>query len=171
MKALRGGMGLSLLAVLLLACTSGIAPGNTTNLTFEVDGEVEGQPEEQRAPAAEMAENQTETPAESPLTTAAAAETVDLPTAPKYETHTVNMVDGGFEVNKITIKAGDTVVWQNVREGGMTQAMLIGVRNCGRIRSGVFHPGEFYKWQFTESGTCMVVDGIYTTQSMQVVVQ
>ncbi len=111
-------------------------------------------------------------------TSAAMGPEIDEESAPLTEdstskTHTVEMIDSGFSVLSITIKAGDTVIWKNEREktGKLERAMIIGTRNCQQVRSDFFASGESFRWTFTEAGTCEVVDGIYTTESMKVVVQ
>ena len=87
-------------------------------------------------------------------------------------THTVNLIDGGFELSKINIEVGDTVVWQNVRDGKIKKAMVIGAtNNCRRLKSKVFLPGDMYSWTFEKVGTCTVVGGIYTTQAMKVIIE
>lgn len=91
--------------------------------------------------------------------------------APQTQTYTVNVVDTGFEVPEIRINVGDTVAWQNVREGKLSKALILGTYQCARIRSGFFFPGEVFTWTFDKPMTCLIVDGIYTTQSMSVVVE
>ncbi len=90
---------------------------------------------------------------------------------PGLATHTVKMVDGGFSVAELKVKAGDTVVWQNIRQGRFKTAMVMGVRECRGIKSGSFDSGESYRWTFEEAGECTVVDGIYTEETMKVVVE
>ncbi len=92
-------------------------------------------------------------------------------TAPRVKSHTVNLIEGGFEESVVTIKVGEKVVWQNVREGRVTKALVLGAQKCSRIKSSFFGPGEFFSWTFEQPGTCLIVDGIYTTQTMKVVVK
>lgn len=87
------------------------------------------------------------------------------------ETHFVELTDGGFEPNMLTIKAGDTVVWQNVRTGNINKALVLGVRECAKIRSKLMTPGESFSWTFDEPVKCTVVDGIITTIESKIVVE
>ncbi len=89
------------------------------------------------------------------------------------QTHMVSLIDGGFGVSEIEISVGDTVIWMNEREGkynNIDKALVVGERNCRGIKSKMFGPAEFYKYTFEEAGTCYIVDGIFTTQLMKVVV-
>ena len=97
---------------------------------------------------------------------------VIIPAIPEEtgETHVVNLIDGGFEVPEITIKAGDTIVWQNVREKNPVKALIVAIQPCPRIKSGIFLPGSSFQWKFEKPGKCTIVDGIFTTQAMQVIV-
>jgi plastocyanin len=83
----------------------------------------------------------------------------------------VNLINSGFSVKEIKIKKGDTVEWKNVRTGQYTQAMIIGTQKCAKVKSGFINPQGSFKWTFDETGTCLIVDGILTTQSMKVVVE
>ena len=87
------------------------------------------------------------------------------------EIHTVNLVKDGFEVPEVTIKVGDTVIWQNIREGHISKGLVLGTRDCQNIKSQTFMPGETFKHTFTKKGTCTFVDGIFTTQMMKVNVE
>ncbi|MBI2666471.1 hypothetical protein HYX13_02570 [Candidatus Woesearchaeota archaeon] len=90
------------------------------------------------------------------------------------KTHTVALITGGFAVPTIEIKVGDTVSWVNDRaevvNKGFRRAMLIGAQKCSKLKSGFFMPGESYSWTFNEPSTCLIVDGLYTTQTMKVTV-
>lgn len=99
------------------------------------------------------------------LTTGAVA---DIPTG---ETHIIKMTNEGFSKSLLTINAGDTVVWENVRTGSvLNKAMIIGVRDCRNIKSKFYRPGESFSWTFEEPGECVVVDGIMTTQSSRIII-
>jgi len=89
----------------------------------------------------------------------------------KPESHIVQLTDDGFEVEEITIKVGEKIIWQNAREGKVNKAMIIGVQGCAQIRSDIFPPGEYFSWTFEEPRTCVFVGGVYTTQTMKVVVE
>jgi plastocyanin len=88
-----------------------------------------------------------------------------------FETHIVEFVDTGFYPIKITINAGDTVVWQNVREGVIKKSFLIGTQSLTKARSKILMPGDAYSWTFEKPGKFVFVDGIMTTQTMTVVVE
>jgi plastocyanin len=90
-------------------------------------------------------------------------------TGPK--THFVEMINTGFEVNSITIKVGDTVTWDNVRDGQYNLAMIIGAQQCTKVKSKMYGAGESYSFTFDKAETCTIVDGIMTTQIMKVVIE
>jgi len=87
------------------------------------------------------------------------------------ETHFIDLTESGFEPDLLTIKAGDKVVWQNVRSGQISKAFVIGVRECAKIRSKILTPGESFSWTFEEPIKCTIVDGIMTTVESKVVVE
>ncbi len=80
----------------------------------------------------------------------------------------VKLIDGGFDKKEITINVGDTVTWENARKGQYKIGLLFGNNKCRKVKSGMFNAGESYNYTFTESGTCWVSDGIYTTQSLRI---
>ena len=84
----------------------------------------------------------------------------------------VILTDVGFGVPEVRIKVGETVAWKNEREGRQPKAMVLGTQWCSTIvRSRLFGPGEVYRATFTKAGTCTVVDGMYTTELMKVIVE
>lgn len=84
----------------------------------------------------------------------------------------MQLINSGFEKRTLTINKGETVVWKNVRNGRIKQAMIVGARYpCTNVRSGIFYPGDSFKWTFEETGTCTIVDGILTTETMKVIVR
>jgi len=84
----------------------------------------------------------------------------------------ITLIEGGFEIPEVRIKVGETVVWKNEREGRQQRAMVLGTQWCSTIvRSGFFGPGEVYRATFSQAGTCTVVDGLYTTEMMKVIVE
>lgn len=102
------------------------------------------------------------------LTGGAVAE-IKKPTGP--QTHIVKLTESGFEVNSITIKKGDIVEWHNTRyEGKIPKALVVGTQKCNKIKSSFFMPGEYFSWTFDKEETCLIVDGIYSTQLMKVIV-
>ncbi len=86
------------------------------------------------------------------------------------KTYVVTLKKDGFEPRVITIKVGDTVVWENVRSGAIDKAMVFGMRQCSKIKSGLFNSGATYSWTFDKAGTCVIVDGIVTTIDSKVIV-
>src|SRR3989344_1220641 len=78
--------------------------------------------------------------------------------------HKVKMTADGFKPDKLYIKVGDTVVWENMRSGTINKAMIIGVRECREVRSGFLKPGETFSWTFDQPITCTIADGIMTTK-------
>lgn len=92
-----------------------------------------------------------------------------IPSGPQI--YIVNQTNSGFDTMSISIKAGDTIIWKNIRSRNPEKAMIIGTQLCTKIRSGVYLPGDSFQWTFDNPGTCTVVDGIYTTQLMNVVVK
>lgn len=85
------------------------------------------------------------------------------------KTHTVEMMESGFRPKEINIKSGDTVVWEVTRTGPFGKGLIIGVRNCRDIRSGVFT--DSFEWTFNDVETCVIVDGIMTTKDSRVIVE
>ncbi len=97
-----------------------------------------------------------------------------LPEPSGPQTHTVTLIEGGFSVPQIEINVGDSVKWENERQNaqikGFRRGMIIGVQRCSKVKSGFFQPGESFTWTFDKAETCTFVDGLYTTQTMKVVV-
>lgn len=84
----------------------------------------------------------------------------------------ITLTDVGFGIPEVTIKVGETVAWKNEREGRQTKAMVLGTQWCsGIVRSKLFGPGEVYRATFDKAGTCTVVDGMYTTELMKVIIE
>ena len=86
-------------------------------------------------------------------------------------THTVKVTDAGFNPDQVSINAGDTVVWENVRTGRINTAMTLGTKTCTHIKSGIFNPEETFGWTFDKPEPCTIVDGIYTHKLMKVLVE
>ncbi len=84
----------------------------------------------------------------------------------------ITLTDVGFGVPEVRIKVGETVAWKNEREGRQTKAMVLGTQWCSTIvKSSLFGPGEVYRATFNKAGACTVVDGMYTTEMMKVIVE
>ena len=90
---------------------------------------------------------------------------------PKSTTYTVKMTADGFSPAKLYIKAGDTVIWKNTRYGVVNKAMIIGVRECSKVRSGFLKSGESFTWTFDTPMTCTIADGVMTTKESKVFVE
>lgn len=86
-------------------------------------------------------------------------------------THIVKMTADGFSPDKLYIKAGDTVTWKNTRSGTINKAMIIGVRECSKVRSSFFNPGESFSWTFDKPVTCTIADGVMTTTESRIFVE
>ena len=87
------------------------------------------------------------------------------------DTEVVKFIDGGFNRDEVTISVGDMIIWENLREGTLYKAMLIGTKAHTNIKSAILVTGESYNWTFTEADEYVFVDGIITTQSMKVIVE
>lgn len=88
------------------------------------------------------------------------------------KTHVVKMDNDGFDqIGTLTIKVGETVEWKNVRTGSLKKAMIIGTQGCSQVKSTFFEPGESFSWTFEEAVTCLIVDGVYTTETMKLEVK
>lgn len=90
---------------------------------------------------------------------------------PKSKTHFIELTEEGFSPDKLIIAAGDKVVWQNVRTGQINRAMVIGLRECSKIRSKFMSPGDSFTWTFAEPAKCTIVDGVMTTVESRIVVE
>ncbi|MBT4935666.1 hypothetical protein HOL21_02285 [Candidatus Woesearchaeota archaeon] len=87
------------------------------------------------------------------------------------KTHVVEMTSIGFDEDVITVSVDDTVEWKNSRSDGYKNAMIIGTMWCRDVKSGIYEPESSYQYTFTQTGTCIIVDGIFTTETMKVVVE
>jgi plastocyanin len=90
-------------------------------------------------------------------------------TGPK--THIVKLTNLGFSEEEIKIKVGDTVSWENIREGRVKKGLVIGAKQCRAVKSKVFGPEESFDWVFEKAETCLIVDGIYTTKTMNIIIE
>ena len=160
-------LGIMIVLLLLLsACTSPFIVQNETNASQDVVVRSE--------PALLEEENSTEN---STLEEESLEEEIieEVPVVEEVEnrttSHYVSMIEGGFEVDEINISVGETVAWKNEREGYVSKAMILGTKQCQPIRSGIFNPGEVFRWTFTKAETCVIADGIYTTETMKVIVE
>ena len=122
-------------------------------------------------PVPVIEELETETSEDSGSANSVTGDVVADVEEPLFATHTVRMTADGFSPDKIYIKVGDTVVWKNTRSGNINKAMIIGVRECSKVRSGFFKPGESFSWTFDQPMTCTIADGIMTTKESKVFVE
>jgi len=90
---------------------------------------------------------------------------------PLFATHTVKMTADGFSPDRLYIKVGDTVVWKNTRYGTINKAMIIGVRECSKVRSSFLKSGESFSWTFDTPMTCTLADGVMTTKESKIYVE
>ena len=136
-------------------------------ITASMDGLEKEATESAPEAAPEVVEPEVEENNDDILTGGLVAETEE----PKSATHTVKMTAEGFSPDKLYIKAGDTVVWKNTRYGTINKAMIIGVRECSKVRSGFLKSGESFSWTFDTPITCTLADGIMTTKESKIFVE
>jgi plastocyanin len=87
----------------------------------------------------------------------------DVLDSERPQVHTVTVSTTTFAPLTLIVAVGDTVKWDNVREGSLTDMMIIGTQTCIDIKSGLVPAGQSYEYTFREARTCTIVDGIYTT--------
>ncbi|MEW5897464.1 MAG: hypothetical protein AB1668_07250 [Nanoarchaeota archaeon] len=91
--------------------------------------------------------------------------------------HVVKMTENGFVPEKLTIKAGDTVRWENERTGKLSKAMILGTRSCINVKSGIFTTGQSFSWTFDKDWTfdkektCTIIDGIMIKKVMDITIE
>ena len=112
---------------------------------------------------------------EEPVVKANTEELLDgTTTKPETTTGTTHLVEvnlKGFDPATITIKAGDTIQWENVRSGNLNKVLIVGSSPCTKSRSAILMPGETYSWTFEEPVKCVFTDAIAITQLMKVIVE
>ena len=86
-------------------------------------------------------------------------------------THIIQVKVDGFDPNTITIKAGDSIQWENARSGNLNKVLITGSSPCTKAKSAILMPGETYSWTFEEPVKCSFTDAITITQLMKVVVE
>lgn len=86
-------------------------------------------------------------------------------------THLVQVNLKGFDPSTITIKAGDSIQWENMRSGNLNKAMIVGSSPCTEAKSAILMPGETYSWTFKNPAKCSFTDAITITQLMKVIVE
>ena len=85
--------------------------------------------------------------------------------------HVIEITPNGFSPSTLNVNVGDTIEWKNTRTGGISGAMIIGVRSCSDIKSNVLTSGQNFITTISEAQTCTIVDGIKTTQTMKIIVE
>ncbi|HLC52048.1 MAG TPA: hypothetical protein VJI98_02280 [Candidatus Nanoarchaeia archaeon] len=85
--------------------------------------------------------------------------------------HTIKITETGFEPSAITIKTGDTVVWENVRSGRLNTALVVGTKQCVFIKSKLLKTGETFEKTFDEVDTCQFLDAVTNTQLVKVIIE
>ncbi len=95
--------------------------------------------------------------------------TIEIVPAPT--THTIEVKKEGFVPAELTIKAGDTVEWKVTRTGYLHLAMILGTQNCVNVKSKIIDTNGSFKWEFDKAETCIIVDGITTTQTGKIIVE
>lgn len=133
--------------------------------------------QKEAAEAAKAAEKQKEekakeTPAENANAPAADTETAETaaPVEPEVVTHTVNLIESGFSVKTLEINVGEKVIFKNLRQTGTTTGMILGTRECSKMKSAILKSGETFEWTFDKAQKCQVVDGIFITQTLAITV-
>lgn len=166
-----------ILALFIVGCggnyLSGAAPVEITTVD-EVYGEEDDEVGDEETDSEESeggVEDENEGVTEGENNQGSDEETTGNETESGPQTHTVKMNDDGFSLTELKINVGHTVEWQNVRQGKLNQAMIMGMRECREVKSGLFNTGESFSWTFEEAGTCYIVDGIYTEEEMRIVVE
>jgi len=81
--------------------------------------------------------------------------------ATKTKVHVVEVIDKGFNPEKIEIKAGETIEWQNKRKTlRLNKMLIVGTPLCGHFKSKVLTTDQTYSWTFEKSNRCVVVDSV-----------
>ena len=163
---------LVILSLFLLGCSTEVV---------EEDQSVEEQIDEAQAIVEDAMEETTPEPVvEEPVletnTEELIVENAEIETTVEEEvstgtTHLIKVNLKGFDPNTITIKAGDSIQWENVRSGNLNKAMIVGSSPCTAAKSAVLMPGETYSWTFEEPVKCSFTDAITITQLMKVIVE
>ncbi len=169
--AVKSFMFRAILIVLLIALFFVTGCEKLTASLDKVDQEAVGQEAE---PAGTVAETITEQESEDDKS-ASDSLTGNTVTEVKEEAestvHKIKMTADGFKPDKLYIKVGDTVVWENTRSGSINKAMIIGVRECREVRSGFLKSGESFSWTFDKPITCTIADGVMTTKEGKILVE
>ncbi|MBS3169891.1 hypothetical protein J4210_05385 [Candidatus Woesearchaeota archaeon] len=90
---------------------------------------------------------------------------------PKSADIVVELTNYGFSPELLTLKAGDTVLFSNVRTGSVPSSQLIGTQACRKVKSGKLLPGDSFEWTFDQPLKCFFTDVYMTTKAMKVIVE
>lgn len=92
---------------------------------------------------------------------------------PEETTHVIEINNTDFIPEEITIEAGDTVVFKNVRSGRFEDALILGASysDCRDMESPTFGPGEEFSYTFEEPGKCVFIDAIITTIAGEIIIE
>ena len=85
------------------------------------------------------------------------------------DVYEVTINETSFVPTTLTIKAGDTVVWNVIRE--KTTSLVLGTRTCINIKSGMLSTGDTFSYTFTEPRECIFVDGVIVSAILKVTVE
>ncbi len=87
------------------------------------------------------------------------------------ETHTIQLIDGGFDIKKISIAVGDTIVFENIREKIPSKALIVGTTSCRSIKSEFLEPGDVFSHTFDNALECVIADGVFQKEGVRVTVR
>lgn len=90
---------------------------------------------------------------------------------PKSADIVVELTNYGFSPELLTLKAGETVLFTNVRSGAVSSSQLIGTQACRKVKSGKLLPGDSFEWTFDQPLKCFFTDVYMTTKAMKVIVE
>ncbi len=82
--------------------------------------------------------------------------------------HKVIVYPYNFTPSSLDIKAGDEVTFNNIREGRLNKALLVGNQGCNKLKSPMLESGDAYIYTFPNSGKCIVVDAITKQYSIKI---
>ncbi|MBT4351164.1 hypothetical protein HOD20_01420, partial [archaeon] len=83
----------------------------------------------------------------------------------------IELTDEGFSPDELTIAAGTTVTFTNVREGAYPDEVVMGVRSARGIDSEELTPGDSWEYTFSETGEFEFVGQYLTTYSLEIIVE
>ena len=152
---------------LIMGCTQPVEVDNSEVIVAVEDPDLEVT--EPNVPEEEPVAPEVETPGQIPEEEAEP----EVPIEPIEEettgtTHTVKVLNSGFEPTELDVQVGDTVNWVNEREGNLKIAQVVGSRQCTSIKSTVFNTGESFSHTFDKAEQCVFVETITVYQVMTV---